>query len=258
MLAPDYAAVLEIIRSTRPLLLDRQSAGDVTVKGLADFVTRTDLRVQRQIFDALSARWPHIQQLGEEQEAREIDWNRPVWILDPVDGTTNLVHDFRESCVSLALWDGEKIAFGGVFNPFQEELFHAVAGQGAYCNGSPIAVSRRPDLAHSLVLIGTSPYDKGRAELVFSQAKALFLASEDIRRGGSAALDICYIAAGRAECYFEYDLKPWDFAAGMLILHEAGGKVSGLDGGDVYPGRNADIFASNGLIHGELLELLRH
>ena len=248
--------LIRLVEQVRPILCDEKRIHQVKEKGLADFVTQADLAVQHTLQALLARRWPGIQFMGEEEGARPEYRDRPMWILDPIDGTNNLIHDYRESSVSLALWDGAQVVLGVVYNPFLRETYSASLGRGARCNGRAIRVSRRPDLAHSLALFGTSPYEKERAEQVFAQAKALYLRSEDLRRGGSAALDLCRVAAGRAEVYFEYNLKPWDYAAGQLIVREAGGRCTALDGSTLPVVENADILCTNGLVHEEARALL--
>lgn len=248
--------LIQLVHSVRPIIRDRQRISQVREKGLADFVTQADVAVQHTLCTQLKRRWPGIQFMGEEEGARPEDCRRPMWILDPIDGTNNLIHDYRESAVSLALWDGEQVVMGVVYNPFLHETYSAALGRGARCNGKAIRVSARPDLAHSLALFGTSPYEKERADQVFAQAKALYLRTEDLHRGGSAALDLCRVAAGRAEVYFEYNLKPWDYAAGQLIVREAGGRCTALDGSPLPVVENADLLCSNGAVHQEALHLL--
>ncbi len=243
--------LIRLVHQVGPLFWDSARVSQVREKGLDDFVTQADLAVQEMLRTELSRRWPGIGLLAEEDAARPEERNRPLWILDPIDGTNNLIHSFRESAVSLALWDGNRTVMGVVYNPFQQETFSATLGRGARCNGRPIRVSERPDLAHSLAIFGTSPYEKERADLVFQQAKEVYLRTEDLRRGGSAALELCKVASGRAELYFEFNLKPWDYAAGQLILHEAGGMCTDLAGGKLPVTENADILATNGRIHGE-------
>lgn len=248
--------VIGLVRSLRPLIADRKQTQKIHEKGLADFVTETDLAVQHTLAQELKERWPEIGFMAEEEGAVPQDKRRPMWILDPIDGTTNLIHDYRESAVSLALWDGLSLVMGVVYNPFTGETYSATLGRGARLNGQPIHVSKRPDLAHSLAIFGTSPYHKEWADKVFDRAKTLYLHAEDVRRGGSAALDLCKIAAGRAEVYFEYDLKPWDYAAGMLIVQEAGGCCTDLEGERLPVVENGDLLVSNGLVHQEALGVL--
>lgn len=248
--------LIRLVHRVSPLFWDSARVSQVREKGLDDFVTQADLAVQETLRAELSRRWPGIGLLAEEDAARPEERNRPLWILDPIDGTNNLIHGFRESAVSLALWDGAQTVMGVVYNPFQQETFSATLGRGARCNGQPIRVSKRPDLAHSLAIFGTSPYEKERADLVFQQAKEVYLRTEDLRRGGSAALELCKVASGRAELYFEFNLKPWDYAAGQLILREAGGMCTDLAGGPLPVTENADLLATNGQVHGEALAVL--
>lgn len=252
----DYNKVIELVLSTKQLILNTDKAHQVTVKGLADYVTQVDFSVQNYLVHALAEAYPEIQFLGEEGHKEHLDWSRPVWILDPVDGTTNLIHDFQTSCVALGLWDGQELLFGCVYNPFREELYRAVRGQGAYLNDKKISVSDRPTLSKSLILVGTSPYEKERADEVFDKIKRVYVASEDIRRSGSAALDFCTVACGRTDGFFEYNLKPWDYAAGSVILEEAGGQFTNAHGERVFPGENSDVVGTNGLIQQELLNKL--
>lgn len=252
----NYQKIIELVLNTIEIILNSEKASQVTVKGLADYVTQVDLSVQSYLVNALSAEYPEIQFLGEEGCQSTLDWSRPVWILDPVDGTTNLIHDYQNSCVALGLWDGAQMVFGCIYNPFHHELYHAIRGNGAHLNGRRIFVSDRAALSNSLILIGTSPYEKDRADEVFDKIKKVYLASEDIRRSGSAALDFCAVACGRADGYFEYNLKPWDFAAGSVILEEAGGRFTNVNGDAVFPGENSDIICTNGFIHQELTTTL--
>ena len=186
-----------------------------------------------------------------------MDPARPYWILDPIDGTTNLIHDCHQSCVALALWDGEKLVFGCCYNPFREETFVAELGKGAYLNGQPIHVSDMSEMEKALVIVGTSPYEREKTDRVFDMVKRIFQRSADIRRLGSAELDLCWVACGRADCYVEYNLKPWDYAAGSVILHEAGGKLSDCAGQDPKLPFNSDICCSNGLLQAEFLDIVQ-
>ena len=186
-----------------------------------------------------------------------MDPARPYWILDPIDGTTNLIHDCHQSCVALALWDGEKLVFGCCYNPFRDETFAAELGKGAYLNGRPIHVSDMSEMEKALVIVGTSPYEREKTDRVFDMVKRIFQRSADIRRLGSAELDLCWVACGRADCYVEYNLKPWDYAAGSVILHEAGGKLSDCAGQEPKLPFNSDICCSNGLLQAEFLDIVQ-
>lgn len=253
-----YDRVLSLVRDCKPLVLDPFAVQDVTEKGLSNYVTAVDYHVQSFLTRELHRLYPHIQMLGEEAENNTLDFTRPCWILDPIDGTANLMHGYRESAVSLALWDGKELTFGAVYNPFTEELFHAVKGRGAFLNDTPIHTSDRPDLLHGLMIVGTSPYEKSRSVEVFDMIRRVYEGSEDIRRGGSAALEICRVACGRADGYVEYNLKPWDYAGGMVILEEAGGTATDFAGNHPNATGRSDCAVSNGHFHDELLAVLQN
>lgn len=248
--------LIELVRETRSIALDSCSAHDITVKGAADFVTKVDYGVQEFLRHRLREMYPDIQFMSEEKDNSGIDMSGRVWILDPIDGTTNLIHDYRMSAVSLGLLENGVPVAGVVYNPFSDELFSAENGGGAFLNGSPICVSRAGTLSQSLISVGTSPYYKELADENFEVIKRLFVSSEDIRRCGSAAMDLCYTACGRIDGYFERRLKPWDHAAGTAILREAGGCVTDINGGEPSYTAPSDIAASNGRIHRELISCI--
>ncbi len=231
---------------------DRHS---ITVKGAADFVTKVDTEVQHFLKEALRDLSPEVQFMGEEEHLHQVDPSRPAWILDPIDGTTNLICDYRQSAVSLGYYENGRIEAGVIYNPFSGETFHAVRGQGSFLNGNRIHVSEKTALRDSLISIGTSPYDKELAPANFRVFQKVFEHSLDIRRSGSAALDLAYVACGRTDGYFERNLKPWDFAAGTLLVEEAGGCVTTVRMGPLDFLKNQDILATNGSIHEELGEL---
>ena len=248
--------LLELIKETKKIALDRGSAHDVTVKGTADFVTKVDMGVQEFLRPALAELYPEVQFMSEEKDNSDIDFNGRVWVLDPIDGTTNLIHDYKMSAVSLGMVDNGVPVMGVVYNPFSDELFYAERGKGAFLNGEPIKVTDAGTLAQSLISVGTSPYRKELADKNFDIIKRLFIASEDIRRCGSAALDLCYTACGRIDGFFERNLKPWDYSAGIAILREAGGVVTDMDGNEPDYQAPSDIVASNGKIHDEMMRIL--
>lgn len=247
--------LIGLIKDLKPLLMNRDLSGSVTEKGRADFVTAVDTSVQEKLGAELSRLYPDIGFMGEEGEHKDIDLSGKIWILDPVDGTTNLIHDYRMSAVSLGLLDKGEPVMGIVYNPFTEELFCAEKGHGAYLNGEKITVSTADKLHDALIAFGTSPYDRELADVNFSMIKETYLRSGDIRRSGSAALDLVYTACGRIDGFFERNLKPWDYCAGICIVNEAGGTVTNMHGGAVTFDRNSDILASNGKIHDELMEI---
>ena len=248
--------LIKLVKETKAIALDRRSAHDVSVKGLADFVTKVDTAIQEFMRSRLKELYPDVQFMSEEKDNNDIDHTGKVWVLDPIDGTTNLIHDFKMSAVSLGLVDNGVPVLGIVYNPFTDELFSARRGEGAYLNGAPICVTSASKLSDSLVLVGTSPYRKDLADVNFDIIKRLYVASEDIRRCGAASLDLCYLACGRAEGFFERNLKPWDYAAGIAILREAGGCVTDFDGNEPSYRIPSDILASNGIIHDEMKRII--
>ncbi len=226
----NYIKIENIIRNVGEIMKFGISSSDIYVKGRADFVTQKDLEVQNYIFEELNKLYPDIGFIGEEEGINITNESGMQWILDPIDGTTNYIYGYNMSAVSLALKDKDKIVFGVVYNPFTNEMFKAIRGEGAYLNDKTIKVSNTDSLANALVAVGTSPYYKNLSVEVFDKIRRLFEKSLDIRRSGSAALDLAYVASGRQDAYFEYSLKPWDYAAGCLILEEAGGIVKDTDG----------------------------
>lgn len=250
--------LLDLIKSTKSIITDDALRNSVTEKGLADFVTKVDTSVQAYLKDKLFSLYPDIQFMGEEGEKGETDFSKKVWILDPVDGTTNLIHDFKMSAVSLGLLDNGVPVLGIIYNPFSDEIFYAKKDEGAFLNGEKISVSSENKLIKSLIAFGTSPYEKELADVNFDILKRVYLNTGDIRRTGSAAMDLAYVACGRIDGFFERNLKPWDYCAGICIVNEAGGKVTNMHGGAVTYDRNSDILASNSLLHEGLLELVRY
>ena len=183
-----------LLRQARSIFVDETALADVTVKGRANFVTRCDTGVQHFLQKELGARWPEIQFLGEEDGCAEPDPSGRVFVLDPVDGTANLMHHFGHSAISLALVQDGAPVLGLVYDPFRDEMFRARRGGGAFCNGQPIHVSTAPSLARSVIAIGTSPYDRQFTDVNFSA----FRASVPKARSGSSKPEECSIWAWRS------------------------------------------------------------
>ena len=169
---------------------------------------------------------------------------RLTFIVDPIDGTVNFVRGLRYSNVSVALAEGGVVQYGVVYNPYADELFSAARGGGAFLNGRPIRVSTR-DLHHGLTLCGSTVYDRSYSDQSFSIMRQIYDLGGDYRRFGAAALDLCQVAAGRAEVFFECRLSPWDFAAGSLIAQEAGARVTTFAGTPVDPMQPGSMFCTN-------------
>ncbi|MDX2168978.1 MAG: inositol monophosphatase family protein [Deltaproteobacteria bacterium] len=240
----------------------RQVAGGpqaVEHKGEIDLVTATDRELEAMVGAQLRQAFPRHRLIGEESSAggppprpAADEW---AWYLDPLDGTTNFAHGHPHFAVSLGLARGGELQLGVVADPLRDETFAAVRGRGATRNGVPIAVSAAAALGAALLGTGT-PYDRReQADLYLGAIKAFMLRAQGIRRGGSAALDLCWVACGRLDGYWEWRLGPWDVAAGALIVREAGGAVSDFRGG-AHDLHGEQTLASNGRIHAEMLALL--
>ena len=256
MVSPTLADILPIVRKAGKALVERRGADRIQAKAAQDFVTEVDFAVQKAICDALKENWPEIQFMGEERDNSDIDFSRPYWVLDPVDGTTNLIHNFHHSVISLALVMDHEPQLGVVYNPSYGEEFTAVLGGGAYLNGEPIHVSGAASLSEALVFVGTAPYRRAEMDENFVRIQRVYLASHDVRRFGCTALELCYLACGRADGYFEFGTKPWDIAAGWLILREAGGEAVSVDGSCPPLDRESAIVATNGNFTEELRKLM--
>ena len=226
------------------LKADRKNFGIKDKAGKANFVTAYDCKIQKILEMKLAQILPEAQFLGEEEDC-QIDRDAEyIFVVDPIDGTTNFIKDYHMSCISIGLIRNGKRYLGVVHNPYLEETFYAISGEGAYRNGNAIRVSE-DDLENSIVLFGSSPYNTELANASFKLAYEYFQKCLDIRRSGSAALDLCAVAAGRAEIFFELILSPWDFAAGALIVEEAGGIVTTVEGEELPCLDKSSLLARN-------------
>lgn len=250
----NFEKVLELVKNTKSIILDEAASADITVKGKADFVTRVDYGVQSYLKKELSALYPSIGFYSEEQEINTFEPGKDYWILDPIDGTTNLIHHYQESAVSLGLYEGGRITLGIIYNPFRDECFTAQLGKGAFLNGRPIHVSDRSDFSICMFNYGTCPYRRDMAPENFQRMLRVYMDSADFRSVGACALNMAYVAAGRTDGAFEPNLKPWDYAAASLIIEEAGGRVTLFDGSPLNFASVSAVVCSNGLVHEELLK----
>ena len=226
---------------------DREKMAIDIKSGVADLVTEYDTKIQAQLFEGLKKILPEAKLIGEEGSTDKLSDEGYAFVVDPIDGTTNFVKDYHMSAISIALLKGAEAVAGVVYNPYLDEVFYAIKGQGAYCNGKKISVSNQP-LSNALVLFGSSPYDKKLFKETLEILSEYFYKALDIRRSGSAALDLCAVAAGRADVFFEMQVSPWDFAAGKLLIEEAGGTVTTLDGKPLSFKGKTSILAKNGVI----------
>jgi myo-inositol-1(or 4)-monophosphatase len=249
-------AMSAIARETGALLMDFfHQHLKVEYKGEADLVTAADRAAEKLIRERITQKWPHHDVLGEEQGLND-QGSEYRWYVDPLDGTTNFAHGYPVFCVSLGLeWrnsprGAERIA-GVIYDPTRDELFSAERGKGAHLNGEAIHVSRTRSLQESLVATGFPSHKRHKNPNIYFYHQ-ITLRSHGVRRAGSAALDLCTVAAGRFEGFWEFNLNPWDTAAGVLLVEEAGGKVTRFDGSP-FELNSRETVASNGLIHDEML-----
>ena len=230
----------------------------VEYKGAVDLVTATDRELEALIGDRLRAAFPEHLIIGEEAWTETVerpDEQRLVWYLDPLDGTTNFAHSYPQFAVSLALARGTELLLGIVHDPLRGETFMAQHGRGATLNGSKICVSAASDLERALLGTGF-PYDRREnADFYLGFLKDFMVRAQGVRRVGSAALDLCAVACGRLDGFWEWKLKPWDTAAGVLIVREAGGTATSFSGGpfDLY---GEQTLASNGHLHAAMVQVL--
>ncbi len=223
-------------------------------KGLNDLVSYVDKQAEQKLVDGLRQILPGCGFITEEgtADARKEEY---IWVIDPLDGTTNFLHSLPVFAVSLGLLYKDELVMGVVYEVNQDELFWAIKGQGAYCNGKKIKVSPIGKVAESLIATGFPYYDFGKMQTYLEILDHFMRKSHGLRRMGSAAVDLVYTAIGRFEGFYEYNLKPWDVAGGAIIVQEAGGLVTDFKGGkDFIFGR--ELIATNGRVHQEVLEII--
>ncbi|MBN2494241.1 MAG: inositol monophosphatase [Deltaproteobacteria bacterium] len=232
-----------------------ESERRVMHKSRFDLLTEVDQRCEEAVLGILREAYPQAVFLAEESSPGTDRDQGEVWLVDPLDGTTNYARGYPAWCTTVALRrDGETL-LGVVYDALRDERFEAVRGRGASLNGKPIRVSRTAELGRSLLATGF-PYDRcEQPETNLERFSALTMRTQGVRRGGSASLDLCYTACGRLDGYWELRIFPWDVVAGALLVEEAGGKVSDLAGGP-FDGSGAQTLATNGLIHTALVDAL--
>lgn len=269
---------------------NRDEVRSTEEKGYGNYVTAADKAVQQEIREALAAAYPAVQFYAEEKDNGDVDVDGDYWILDPIDGTMNLMRDYAHSAISLGYAQDGALVLGVIYDPFRDELFYGEQGRGAYMlrdasavmadyaaaatnptdaddsrnsaaltdlvNWSPIHVSSAQTLSESMVIFGTSPYNREELGAKYKEAVwDTFMKAQDIRRFGAAVLDLAWIACGRAEVYYEH-IYPWDRAAGIVIVREAGGKVCSYDGSEVPIIGFHDIIAGTPGVVDEVQQIL--
>jgi len=224
-------------------------------KGEIDLVTEVDVSVERMFRDLVAERFPDHQGLAEEMGGLATAPPGPCWVFDPIDGTTNFTHGLPIFCASLALEMDGVAEVAAVYDPTRRELFTAERGAGAFLNGRPLRVSATAALVDAMLVTGF-PYDvHSRIDEIVGLFARFVGRGRAVRRLGSAAIDLCYVAAGRMDGFWERDLKPWDIAGGALIVAEAGGRITNMDGSP-FASRGRDVLATNGLLHDAMLEVI--
>jgi len=249
-------AIEAVVRAGDLQMAQLGQAFRIDKKGATDLVTEVDLAVERTFRELIAQRFPDHQILAEEMGGAAAIPTGPCWVFDPIDGTTNYAHGVPIFCASLALEIDGVPEVAAVYDPNRKELFTAERGGGAFLNGAPIRVTPTGDLGDALLVTGF-PYDvRTRMDEIVGLFAAFVREARAVRRLGSAAIDLCWVAAGRMDGFWEADLKPWDMAGGALIVAEAGGRVTDLAGGP-FTSRGGHVLATNGHLHEAMLEVVR-
>lgn len=261
----DYQQLENICRQTCALVkqtgafikeqLDDQDAVEFFEKGIHDFVTHTDKNSERLLVEGLSKILPEAGFLVEE-DTTQSDFREFTWIVDPLDGTTNFIHSIPLYCISVALLHENKVVLGVVYEINMQECFYAWQGSKAYMNAKEIQVSKKDNMNHALFATGFPYYDYSRMKPYIELFSHLVQNTSGLRRLGSAAVDLAYVACGRFEGFYEYGLHPWDVAAGALIVQQAGGVVCDFSGGDNYI-FGKEIIATNQLVFNDFMKVVQ-
>lgn len=253
----EFAVLKQCLQTAGAIARRRMGKVSFDLKGRANLVTQADVACQKAILQIIKKNFPGHDFLAEENGLKNTgsDWK---WIVDPIDGTTNFAHCMPHFSVSVALAHKNEIVLGGVYDVCADELFLARKGKGATLNGKKIRVSKTAKLENALLVTGFPYVRENRMNELLARFKNFILSCHDIRRLGSAALDMCWVAAGRFDGYWEDSLNPWDISAGKLILEEAGGKVTDYAGKKWKKPETfgAQTLASNGKIHREMFDII--
>lgn len=244
-----------VLKKAGELMLHWQNP-QVFAKGShADFVTEADIAVQALVVEELAKAYPHAQFFAEEKKDNVLT-DALTFIIDPIDGTTNYFRRRNASLISIGAVENRRAVFGGLYDPYRDELYYAEAGKGAYCNGQRLHVSDVP-LEGALISLGTSPYHEDLMALTGRTVGELLPHVADFRRTGSAAMEMCHIASGLSDGAFEWILQPWDYCAGTLLVEEAGGRCGNIFGGDVTYDKGIPHMAANARCFDQLQMLLQ-
>ena len=235
--------------------IDKITATDIENKSPFDYVTEIDKISEQLIISSIKKYFPNHEILAEESGTYK-NINTYRWLIDPLDGTTNFIHGNPHCSISIALQKEDKTILGVIYDPFRDELYYAEKGNGAYVSNKRIYVSKQEKLSSCLIATGFPFKCRHLLDQYWLVLSEIFMGISGIRRTGSAALDLAYVACGRFECFFEYDLKPWDIAAGMLLVREAGGRFSDFSG-NVSNLDGDETIAANDLVYNELLAVIQ-
>lgn len=252
--------LIEIIKEAGEILKEGYySKKEVDFKAKKDLVTKYDVGIENFLKERFIKEFEEFNVIAEESDNSSIEFNNSI-IVDPIDGTTNFVNQVPHTCISVGVYKDKKPFIGIVYNPILDELYEAQVGCGAFLNGNKLEVSKESSFQKSLISTGF-PYTSASCEDdlndVMVKIRKILPQCQDIRRLGSAAIDLCYVARGTYEAYYEMNLKAWDVSAGIIILTEAGGKVSSLDGSEYKLFEDKYIVASNAYIHNDLVSKLK-
>ncbi|MBT3430727.1 MAG: inositol monophosphatase [Proteobacteria bacterium] len=250
-----HTAVRSVREGGRVILMyfDQLDRLEYSSKGRNDYVSQADVEAERAVLDVLTRAYPDHGIIAEESGERE--GSEYTWVIDPLDGTTNFLHGFPMFAVSVAVKRGGVLEHGVVYDPLHDEMFTASRGEGAQLNGKRLRVSTTRQLAPSLLGTGFPFRDLGIIEPWMRSFQSLLPKTSGIRRAGAAALDLAYVAAGRLDGFWEFGLKPWDMAAGALLIREAGGLVADVSGGQDFL-ENGNLVAANPLIFEEFRKIV--
>lgn len=267
----NYDKIVSLVYDAGKIVFSEKGKLNIENKNDYDFVTQVDTGISEFLKAELKALHPEVGFMTEEEKTHT--FTDKIFILDPIDGTTNLIYDYKMSSISLAYAENGEVYFGVVYNPFSGEMFFGIKGKGSFLynalsgisdlistgvenySQNRLSVSERP-IKKSLIEFGASSSKKEMTEETFNRGGRVFRECLDLRRNCSTAIALCYISAGRLDGYFEKIIKPWDYAAGTLILSEAGGKSSDWDGNRLPLDKEGTIICSNSVIHDELLKLM--
>ena len=228
---------------------------DPKKKSYNEWVTETDVKCEKEIIKILKKNFPDSGFIAEESGITESEEGSIKWIIDPIDGTNNFITKYPHFCVSIAAYFNNEIILGVIENPINNEFFHAIKNNGSFLNGKKISVTNQTKIQHSVLGTGFVMSNKNSVLESLRKLKKIIFQSRSFRRSGSAALDLAYVAAGRLDGYWQINLKPWDFAAGVLLVLEAGGKVTEFNGKKVSL-KSPSLLATNSKIHNQVLKNL--